>query len=115
MLIPTMDMPEHKTRAYFILFIVKFLCNTEAEADTVDEAGLLVEATEVADRVDDFVFLLESFTGHRVVEFIKCLFDLIGIVGTDMFVIGIVQEFQNSVGIVTERCLLGGFRCLQGG
>ena len=62
----------------------------EAEAEAVDEAGLLVEATEVADHVDDFVFLLESFTGHRVVEFIKCLFDLIGIVGTDMFVIGIV-------------------------
>ena len=84
----------------------------EAKAEAVDEAGLLVEATEVADRVDDFVFLFEGFAGHRLVEFVKRLFYLLGIVGTDMFVIGIVQEFQNSVGIVTERCLLGGFLCL---
>ena len=61
MLIPTMDMPEHKTRAYFILFIVKFLCNTEAEADTVDEAGLLVKATESTGGVNGLIFFLEGF------------------------------------------------------
>ena len=110
-----MDMPEHKTRAYLILFIVKFLCNTEAEADAVDEAGLLVQAAEVTDSIDDFILFFEGFTGRRVVEIIKYLFNLVGIVCRDMFVIGIVQEFQNSVGIVTERCLLGGFLCLQGG
>ena len=87
----------------------------EAEADAVDEAGLLVKATEAASGVDDLVFFLEVFSGHRVVEFIEGLLDLIGIVSADMFVIGIVQEFQNSVGIVTPRCLLGGYLCLQGG
>ena len=98
-----------------ILIIADFLCQAEAEADAVDEAGLLVQAAEVTDSIDDFILFLEGFTGHRVVEFIKCLFNLLGIVGADMFVIGIVQEFLNSVGIVTERCLLGGFLCLQGG
>ena len=85
-----MDMPEHKTRAYFILFIVKFLCNTEAEADTVDEAGLLVEATEAAGGVDYLVFFLESFAGHGLIEFVEGLLDLVGVCIAVQFVIGAV-------------------------
>ena len=62
MLIPTMDVPEHQTRAYFILFIVKFLCNTEAEADAVVEAGLLVQAIEVASGADKIVLFSRGRT-----------------------------------------------------
>ena len=45
----------------------------EAEADAVDEAGLLVEATEAAGGVDDFIFFLEGFTGHDLIEILKGL------------------------------------------
>ena len=41
--------------------LIQFLCHVEAEADTVDEAGLLVQATEAAAGVDDLVFSLEGF------------------------------------------------------
>ena len=33
------------------------------EADTVDEAGLLVQAAETAGDVDDLIFFLEGFAG----------------------------------------------------
>ena len=66
------------------------MCHAEAEADTVNEAGLLVEATKAAGGVDNLIFFFEGFTSYRLVEFIKCLFNLLGIVGADMFVIGIV-------------------------
>lgn len=35
-----------------------FLNEFNAEADTVDEAGLLVQSTEAADSIDDLVFSL---------------------------------------------------------
>ena len=69
---------------------VWFLGEFEAEADTINETGLLVQAAETAYGVDDFVFLFEGFAGHRLVEFIKRLFNLLSIIGADMFVIGIV-------------------------
>lgn len=51
--------------------------NTYSEA--VNEACLLVQATEAAGGVDDFVFLLEGFSGHGLINVIKGLLDLIGI------------------------------------
>ena len=67
-----------------------------------DEAGLLVQAAEVTDKVDDGVFLLEGFIGQGVIEVIESLFDFVGIVGADVLVIGIVQQFQDGVGIGAE-------------
>lgn len=58
-----------------------------------DEAGLLVETAEVTDKVDDGVLFLEGFIGQGVIEVIEGLFDFVGIVGADMLVIGIVQQF----------------------
>lgn len=37
---------------------IMFLNEFNAEADTVDEAGLLVQSTEAADSIDDLVFSL---------------------------------------------------------
>ena len=67
-----------------------------------DEAGLLVQAAEVTDKVDDSVLFLEGFIGQGVIEVIEGLFDLVGIVGADVLVIGIVQQFQDGVGIGAE-------------
>ena len=67
-----------------------------------DEAGLLVQATEVTDKVDDGIFFLEGFIGQGVIEVVEGLFDLVGIVGADVLVIGIMQEFQDGVGIGAE-------------
>ena len=55
-----------------------------------DEAGLLVQAAEVTDKVDDSVLFLEGFIGQGVIEVVEGLFDLVGIVGADVFVIGVV-------------------------
>ena len=62
-----------------------------------DEAGLLVQATEVTDKVDDGILFLEGFIGQGVIEVIESLFDLVGIVGADVLVIGIVQQLQDGV------------------
>ena len=51
----------------------------KAEADAVDEASLLVEATEAAGGVDDLIFFLKGFSGHGLIEFIKRLLDIISI------------------------------------
>ena len=51
----------------------------EAEADAVDEAGLLVEATEAAGGVDDLIFFLEGFAGNGLIKLIKGLLDLVGV------------------------------------
>ena len=67
-----------------------------------DEAGLLVQAAKVADKVDDGILFLEGFIGQGVIEFVECLFDLVGIVGADVLVIGIVQELQDGVCIGAE-------------
>ena len=67
-----------------------------------DEAGLLVQAAEVTDKVDDGVLFLEGFIGQGVVEVVESLFDLVGIIGADVLVIGIVQELQDCVGIGAE-------------
>ena len=56
--------------------------------DAVDEAGLLVQATEAAGGVDDLVFFLEGFAGHGVIEFIKGLLDLVGVLIAVQLVIG---------------------------
>ena len=67
-----------------------------------DKAGLLVQAAEVTGQVDDGVLFLESFIGQCVIEVVEGLFDLVGIVGADVLVIGIVQQLQDRVGIGTE-------------
>ena len=67
-----------------------------------DEAGLLVQAAEVADKVDDGVLFLEGFIGQGVIEVIEALFDLVGVVGADVLLIGIVQQFQDSACIGAE-------------
>lgn len=87
----------------------------EAEADAVDEAGLLVAATEAAGGVDDLIFFLEGFAGHGLIEPVKGLLDLVGVLVTVQLVIGTAEHSQNCVGIVAEVCLLSGFLCLQGG
>ena len=55
-----------------------------------DEAGLLVQAAEVTDKVDDSILFLEGFIGQGVIEVIESLFDLVSIVNADVLVIGIV-------------------------
>lgn len=87
----------------------------EAEADAVDEAGLLVKATEAASGVDDLVFFLERFASHRLVKLVEGLLDLVCVLIAVQFVICAAEHSQNCVGIVSEVCLLGGFLCLQGG
>ena len=67
-----------------------------------DEAGLLVQAAEITGQVDDGILFLEGFIGQGVIEVIEGLFNLVGIVGTDVLVIGIVQEFQDGVRIGAE-------------
>ena len=67
-----------------------------------DEARLLVQAAEVTDQVNDGVLFLEGFIGQSVIECIEGLLDLVGVVGAHMLVIGIVQEFQDGVGIGAE-------------
>ena len=67
-----------------------------------NEAGLLVQAAEVTGQVDDGVFFLEEFIGQGVIEVIEGLFDLVRIVSADVLVVGIVQQFQDGVGIRAE-------------
>ena len=67
-----------------------------------DEAGLLVQAAEVTDKVDDSILFLEGFIGQGIIEVIEGLFDLFGIVGADVLVIGIVQQFQDGIRIGAE-------------
>ena len=67
-----------------------------------DEAGLLVQATEVADQIYNGVLFLERLIGQGVIKVVEGLFDLVRIVGADVFVIGIVQQLQNGVGIGAE-------------
>ena len=62
-----------------------------------DEAGLLVQAAKVTDKVDDGILLLERLIGQGIIEVIEGLFDLVGVVGAHVLVIGIVQQFQDSV------------------
>ncbi len=44
-----------------------------------DEAGLLVQAAEVTDQIDDDILFLEDFIGQGVIEVIEGLFDLVGV------------------------------------
>ena len=67
-----------------------------------DEAGLLVQAAEVTDKVDDGVLFLEGFIGQGVIEVIEGLFNLAGVVGAHVLVISIVQQFQDGVRIGAE-------------
>ena len=62
-----------------------------------DEAGLLVEAAEITGQVDDGVLFLKGFIGQGIIEVVEGLFDLVGIVGAHVLVIGIVQELQDGV------------------
>ena len=64
----------------------------KAEADAVDEAGLLVEATEAAVGVDDLIFFLEGFAGHSLIYLVKSLLDLIGISIAVQLVIGAAKH-----------------------
>ena len=50
------------------------------------EAGLLVQAAEVTDKVDDGVLFFEGFIGQGIIEVVEGLFDLVGIVGAHMLV-----------------------------
>ena len=56
-----------------------------------------MQAAEVTDKVDDGVLFFEGFIGQGVIEVIKSLFDLVGVVGADVLVIGIVQQLQDGV------------------
>lgn len=67
-----------------------------------DEAGLLVQAAKVTDKVDNSVLFLEGFIGQGVIEVVEGLFDFVRIIGADVLVIGIVQELQDGVGIGAE-------------
>ena len=67
-----------------------------------DEAGLLVQAAEVTDKVDNSVLFFEGFIGQGVIEVVKGLFDLVGIVGAHVLVIGVVQQLQDGIGIGAE-------------
>ena len=62
-----------------------------------NEAGLLMQAAEVTDKVDDGVLFLEGFIGQGVIEVIEGLFDFVCVVGADVLVIGIVQQLQDGV------------------
>ena len=64
-----------------------------------DEAGLLVQAAEVTDKVDDGVLFLKGFIGQGVIEVIEGLLDLVGVVGAHVLVIGAIQQLQNGVRI----------------
>ena len=44
-----------------------------------DEAGLLVQAAEVTDKVYDGVLFLEGFIGQGVIEIAEGQFDLVGV------------------------------------
>ena len=74
----------------------------EAKADTGSEAGLLVQAAEVTGQVNDGVLFLEGFVGQGIIEVVEGLFDLVGIVGADVLVIGIVQKFLDGVCVGAE-------------
>ena len=65
--------------------------------NAVDEAGLLVEATEVADGVDDLIFFLKGFAGHGLIEFVEGLLDLVGVCIAVQFVIGTTEHSPNGV------------------
>jgi len=67
-----------------------------------DEAGLLVQAAEVTGQVDDGVLFLEGFIGQGVIEVVEDLFDLVGIFSAHVFIVGIVQQLQDGVGIGAE-------------
>ena len=67
-----------------------------------DEAGLLVETAEVTDKIDDCVLFFEGFIGQGVIEVVEGLFDLVGIVCTDVLIVGIVQQLQDGVRIRAE-------------
>ena len=56
-----------------------------------------MEAAEVTDKVDDSILFFEGFVGQGVIEVIEGLFDLVGIVGAHVLVIGIVQQLQDGV------------------
>ena len=46
-----------------MLWEFKFLCQAEAQADSVGKAAFFVVSAEAADGVDNFLFFLEVFTG----------------------------------------------------
>ena len=72
------------------------------EVEGSAEAGLLVQAAEVTYQIDNDVLFLKGFIGQGVIEVIEGLFDLVSIVGADMLIVGIVQEFQDGVRIGAE-------------
>ena len=72
----------------------------EFEGD--DEAGLLMQAAEVTGQVDNGVYFFEGLIGQGAIEVVEGLFDLVGIVGAHMLVIGIVQQFQDCIRIRAE-------------
>jgi len=54
------------------------LSYSKAEADAIDEAGLLMEAAEAEGGIDDLVFFFERFAGHGLIKFVESLLDLVG-------------------------------------
>ena len=61
-----------------------------------------MQAAEVTDKVNDGVLFPEGFVGQDVIEVVEGQFDLVGIVGAHVLVIGIVQQFQDGVRIGAE-------------
>ena len=62
-----------------------------------DEAGLLVQAAEVTGQVDNGVYFFEGLIGQGVIEVVEGLFDFICIIGADVLVICVIQQFQDGV------------------
>ena len=51
---------------YYAYLIIKFLGEAVGEFKGGDEAGLLVQAAEVTDQIDDRVFFYEGFANHPI-------------------------------------------------
>lgn len=75
-----------------VALFIQFLCHVEAEADAVDETGLLMAATETAGSIDDLVFFLAGFTGHRLIKLAIGLLDLVGVLVAVPLVIGAAKH-----------------------
>ena len=56
-----------------------------------------MQTAEITDQIDDGVLFFERFIGQGVIKVIEGLFDLVGIVGAHVLVIGIVQQLQDGV------------------
>ena len=59
------------------------------------KAGVLVQAAEGTDEVNDLVFFLGGFSERDVTEVIKGLLNLVGIVRVNLIIVDVVKEAQD--------------------